>query len=321
MTLMKNQHSRNPLACVRREGEAPAEPRLARKTRLGGSLALPTCLSILVLTTCVGNLAAAPTAQRPRILLDVGIDQKLNAQVPPDLVFHDEMGRDVRLGDYFGKRPMILALVYYKCPMLCTMVLNDLTKAMNSMKMSCGEQFDILTVSFNPNETPSLAQDKKEQYVRAYRRPHAEEGWHFLTGPQASIESLTKTVGFRYAWDPKYQQYAHASGLIILTPEGKTARYFYGIDYAPSDLELSLAEASHGKATSVADQILLFCFHYDPTTGRYSLMITRLIQAGGVLTVLLLGCYVLLTLYLDKRRAAVAMAGASPGFKRQRKGK
>lgn len=254
---------------------------------------------------CLVLLAAGPAGQQPRILQDVGIDQKLNAQVPPNLVFHDEMGRDVRLGDYFGKRPMVLALVYYKCPMLCTMVLNDLTKAMNSMKMNCGEQFDILTVSFNPNETPSLAQEKKDQYIRAYRRPHAEEGWHFLTGPQASIDALTKTVGFRYAWDPKYQQYAHASGLIILTPQGKTARYFYGIDYAPSDLELSLAEASQGKETSVADQILLFCFHYDPSTGKYSLMVTRLIQVGGVLTLLILGSYMFWSFRRDRNRSAV----------------
>jgi len=260
---------------------------------------------LVVAAICLGTVAAAPLNQQPPILRDVGLDQKLNAQVPPDLLFHDEMGRDVRLGDYFGKRPLILALVYFKCPMLCTMVLNDLTKAMNSIKINCGEQFDILTVSFDPNETPILAQEKKEQYIRAYRRPHAEDGWHFLTGSQASIESLTRTVGFRYAWDPKYQQYAHASGLIILTPEGKTARYFYGIDYAPSDLELSLAEAAHGKETSVADRVLLFCFHYDPSTGRYSLMISRIIQAGGILTVLLLGAYMFWNFRRDRKRPAV----------------
>jgi protein SCO1/2 len=261
-------------------------------------------LALFLLALCLANIAAGPADQRPRILSDVGIDQKLDAQVPPGLAFHDEMGRDVRLGDYFGKRPMVLALVYYKCPMLCTMVLNDLTKAMNSMKMNCGEQFDILTISFDPNETPTLAQEKKDQYTRAYRRPHAKEGWHFLTGSQASITALTKTVGFRYAWDAKYQQYAHASGLIILTPEGKTARYFYGIDYAPSDLELSLAEASQGKETSVADQILLFCFHYDPSTGRYSLMVIRLIQVFGVLTVLVLGSYMLWNFRRDRKRPA-----------------
>lgn len=244
------------------------------------------CAGALAPHATAGPTPSLPPGQRPPILNDVGIDQHLDAQVPPGLVFRDEQGRDVRLGDYFGKRPIILALVYYDCPMLCTMVLNDLTRAMNSMKMNCGEQFDIITVSFNPRETPDLARAKKDQYVRAYRRPHAEEGWHFLTGDQASIDSLTKTVGFRYAWDPAAKQYAHASGLIVLSPEGKTTRYFYGIEYAPSDLELSLDEASHGKVTSVADQILLYCFHYDPTTGRYSLRILRAVQAGGVLTVL-----------------------------------
>jgi protein SCO1/2 len=266
---------------------------------------------LLVAALVLAPLPIASAAPGPSVLKDVGIDQKLDVQVPADLMFHDEDGRDVRLGDYFGKRPIVLALVYYKCPMLCTMVLNDLTKSMNSMKMNCGEQFDVLTVSFDPNETPTLAAEKKRQYIRAYRRPHAEEGWHFLTGSQASIESLTRTVGFRYAWDPKYQQYAHASGLILLTPEGKTSRYFYGIDYAPSDLELSLAEASHGKVTSVGDQILLFCFHYDPTTGRYSLMVSRLIAAGGVLTVLSLGSYMLLMFHRDRARHGTLVEGSA----------
>jgi protein SCO1 len=273
----------------------------------------PPCITWLLAGLCVLSLAAVkaslPPGQRPPILHDVGIDQHLDVQVPPGLVFRDELGQQVHLGDYFGKRPIVLALVYYKCPMLCTMVLNDLTRAMNSMKMNCGEQFDIITVSFNPRETPDLAKEKKDQYIRAYRRPHAEEGWHFLTGSQPSIDALTKTVGFRYAWDAASQQYAHASGLIILTPEGKTSRYFYGIDYAPSDLELSLAEASHGQVTSVADQILLYCFHYDPTTGRYSLRILRAVQAGGILTLLALAVGIVWMTYRHKARPA----GLGPG--------
>jgi protein SCO1/2 len=270
---------------------------------------LPAALAMLIVAVLANRSYGQSAQPNSPILKDIGIEQKLNVQIPPGLVFRDESGRDVRLGDYFGKRPTILALVYYKCPMLCTMVLNDVTRAMNSMRMNCGEQFDILTVSFDPRETPALAADKKRQYIRAYRRPHAEEGWHFLTGPQASIDELTRTVGFKYAWDPKYQQYAHASGIIILTPEGKTSRYFYGIDYAPSDLELSLAGASEGKSTSVADQILLFCFHYDPTTGRYSPMISRLIQIAGVMTVLLLGSYVLFSLHRDRSRRPVPSPG------------
>ena len=240
--------------------------------------------------------SAAAQSQQPQlpILRDVGIDQKLGVQVPADLSFRDETGRDVKLGDYFGKRPMILALVYYKCPGLCTMVLNDITRAMNSMRATCGKQFDILTISFDPHETPDLALEKKQQYLRAYQRASAKDGWHFLTGDAPAINRLTQTVGFRYAWDEKYKQYAHASGIIVLTPEGKTARYFYGIDYAPTDLELAIAEAGQGRTASVTDKVLLYCFHYDPSTGKYSLMVTRIVQAGGVITVLVVVGMILL---------------------------
>lgn len=266
-------------------------------------------IALLLMTGLLSSAGAWAQAQpRPSVLNDVGIDQKLSVQVDPDLVFRDESGRDVRLGEYFGRRPLILALVYYKCPMLCTMVLNDLARSMNSMRASCGEEFDVLTISFDPHETPELASEKKKQYLRAYQRTHAAEGWHFLTGPADSIDRVTKTVGFRYAWDAKYQQFAHASGLIVLTPHGKTSRYFFGIDYAPSDLQLSLDEASEGKATSVADQILMFCFHYDPSVGKYTLSILRLVQAAGVLTVLLLGGSLLVMLRREKKGAAARAA-------------
>lgn len=270
-------------------------------------------LPLMVLLVACGATAAA---QGVPILHDVGIDQKLGVQVPPDLPFHDEFGRDVTLGHYFGKRPMILALVYYKCPGLCTMVLNDITRAMNSMRSSCGDQFDILTVSFDPHETPDLAFEKKQQYLRAYLRPKASEGWHFLTGDQSAIAALTQVVGFRYAWDAKFNQYAHASGIIVLTPEGKTSRYFYGIDYAPNDVQLALAEAASGKAVSVTDRVLLYCFHYDPSTGKYSLMIVRVVQIGGIVTVLLLGTFLLMMFRADranKKPAAFPVGGNSPG--------
>jgi protein SCO1/2 len=251
-------------------------------------------------------LGAGPSqpVYTPPVLKDVGIEQKLGTQVPGNLVFTDEQGREVRLSDFYSKRPLILALVYYKCPMLCTMVLNDLARAMNSMRMSCGDDFDILTVSFDPHETPDLAIQKKQHYLLAYQRPHAAAGWHFLTGSQPMIQKLTDAAGFRYKWDPQYQQFAHASGIIILSPQGKITRYFFGIDYAPSDLELSLAEASGGKETSVADQILLYCFHYDPSTGRYSLMINRIVQAAGIATVLILGLGITLMLRRERRDAA-----------------
>jgi protein SCO1/2 len=249
--------------------------------------------------------APPPSAQAGGvpILRDVGIDQKLDAQVPADLTFRDEQGRAVRLADYFGQRPLVLALVYYKCPMLCTMVLNDLTRGMNGVtSMSAGEQFDVLAVSFDPNETPSLAAAKKEQYVRAYRRPRAEQGMHFLTGSPESIKALTQAVGFRYTWDAEHQVFAHASGIIILTPSGKVSRYFFGLDYQPQDLRLSLLEAAEQKISpSPTDRVLLYCFHYDPRTGRYGLIISRALRAGGVLTMLLLGGFVAYQIRRDRR--------------------
>jgi protein SCO1 len=245
---------------------------------------------ILALLVCIAVAARAQTANPP-ILNDVGIDQKLDAQVPSDLTFHDENGATVHLGEYYGKRPIVLTLVYFKCPMLCTMVLNDLNRVLGAMNMNVGEQFDILTVSFDPTETPELAAQKKHQYVRAYNRPHAQEGWHFLTGDAESIKKLTETVGFRYAWDEKWKQYAHASGIIVLTPSGKVSRYFYGVEYSARDLRLSLTEASEGKISAPAEQILLYCFHYDPATGKYSLIITRFVQLGALITMAGLGTF------------------------------
>ena len=243
----------------------------------------------VVLMTCA-RWARAQTTQ-PSILNDVGIDQKLDAQLPADLTFKDENGATVQLGQYFGKRPMILTLVYYKCPMLCTMVLNDLNRVMGAMPLNLGEQFDIVTVSFDPTETPDLAAKKKHQYVHSYGRPHAEEGWHFLTGDEASIKKLTDTVGFRYAWDPKWQQFAHASGIMVLTPEGKVSKYFYGVEYSALDLRLALTEAGKGKTGSLSEITLLYCFHYDPATGRYSLIVTRFVQLGAILTMATLGTF------------------------------
>lgn len=239
----------------------------------------------------------------PRILHDVGIDHHEGDSVPFDLTFYNETGQPVKLAQYFGKRPVILSLVYYKCPGLCTMVLNDLTRTLISLSASAGKQFEVLTISFDPRETPDLAASKKEQYLRAYRRPGADAGWHFLTGPQESISRLTAAVGFRYAWDPKFQQWAHTSGLVILTPDGRIARYFYGIDYAPNDLHLALLQAGEKKISpSTGDRILLYCFHYDPSTGKYGLAVMRLIQTGGILTLLLLGGSIFFTMRRDRLR-------------------
>jgi protein SCO1/2 len=251
-------------------------------------------LGMTVLLACallfVTSVSRAQTTQ-PSILNDVGIDQKLDAQVPADLTFKDENGATVQLSQYYGKRPIVLTLVYYKCPMLCTMVLNDLDRVLGAMQMNVGEQFDIVTVSFDPTETPELAAKKKHQYVRTYGRPHAEEGWHFLTGDQENISKLTQAVGFRYAWDDKWKQYAHASGIMLLTPDGKVSKYFYGVEYSARDLRLAVAEAGQGKISTPTETILLYCFHYDPATGKYSLIVTRFVQIGAILTMGAIGTF------------------------------
>ena len=267
---------------------------------------IPLALVLMLFALSLAGQVPAPIPTGPvggpPILRDVGIDQHEGDPIPFDAEFRDENGKDVRLAEYFGQKPVILALVYYRCPMLCTMVLNDLTRSMNSLPMTAGDQFTVLAVSFDPNETPELAAAKKQQYLRAYRRPHSEDGWHFLTGQQQSISRLTAAVGFRYAWDAKNQQWAHSSGLVILTPDGRISRYFYGIDYAPNDLRLALAEAGEKKISpSVSTRVLLYCFHYDPSTGKYGLAIMRLLQIGGVLTLMLLGGSVWLTVRRDRR--------------------
>jgi protein SCO1/2 len=244
-------------------------------------------------------LPALAQNERPALLRDVGIDQRLNEQVPLDLRFRDEAGRTVRLGDYFGRKPVILALVYYECPMLCTEVLNGLVGSLKVLSFDVGNQFTVVTVSFNPRETPALAAAKKAAYLGRYARPGAAGGWHFLTGEEPSIAALTRAVGFHYTYDPKTNQYAHAAGIMVLTPQGKISRYFYGIEYAPRDLRLGLVEASANKIGSPIDQLLLFCYHYDPAIGKYSAIVMNFVRLGGVITMLALGTLILVLLRRD----------------------
>lgn len=258
-------------------------------------------LFILLLVFTAGfMLKAANLPQSSGPLGEVGIEQKLNSQIPLDLEFSDETGKTVQLSTYFGKRPVILALVYYECPMLCTLSLNGLMETMKAMAFVPGNQYQVLAVSFNPTETPGLAASKKATYLTALNRPGGEEGWRFLTGSQQSITKLTQAVGFRYRWDAANSQFVHATGIIVLTPDGKISRYIYGIDFPERDLRLALVEASSKKIGSRTDQVLLYCYHYDPVSGRYSLAINRILQVAAVGTVICLGLLVWMMLRRER---------------------
>ena len=241
---------------------------------------------------------------RPSVLLNVGIDQRLGEHLPLDAKFRDETGKEVALSEYFGpgKRPVLLALVYYDCPMLCNQVLNGLTGAITALKFDVGKEFDVLAVSFDPRETPEMAAAKKKYYVQRYRRPGTDAGWHFLTGTPESIKAITEAVGFRYVWDDKTNQFAHGSAVQLITPEGKIAQYYYGIEYSPKDMRLGMIEASKEKIGTVVDQIILFCYHYDPATGKYGAVAMNFLRLGGILTMLVLGTFMFVSFRKDAKQ-------------------
>jgi protein SCO1 len=221
----------------------------------------------------------------PGVLAAVAFEQRLNEPVPLHLAFRDEVGNTVQLGDYLGQKPVILTLNYYECPMLCPLVLEGLLRSLRALSFMIGEQFDVVTVSIDPGETAALAATTKARYIRDYGRPKVAAGWHFLTGDEASIQRLAQAVGFRYAYDAGKNQYAHAAGIMVLTPQGSISRYLYGIDFSPRDLRLALVEAAANMIGSPVDQLLLFCYQYDPATGRYSLVVRRALQLAGLATV------------------------------------
>jgi protein SCO1/2 len=223
--------------------------------------------------------------------------------LPLDLIFSDEAGQAKPLRQNFGEKPAILSFVYYECPMLCTQVLNGQLESLKTLSFDVGKQFHVITVSFDPGETPALAAAKKEIYLKQYSRAGAEAGWHFLTGDTAAIRRLTQAVGFRYQYDPATDQFAHASGIMVITPQGKIARYFYGIEYSPRDLRLALVEASENKIGSPVDQLLLYCFHYDPALGKYGLVIMNVLRLAGIATVLALGTFMLVMFRRDRKAA------------------
>jgi len=229
-----------------------------------------------------------PANQTPEILKGIGVEQRLDAPLPLDIPVRDEAGRPARLGDFFGKRPVVFAFVYYNCPMLCTQVLNGLVASLNVMSLDAGEDFDVVAVSFDARDTPAMASAKKAAYLPRYKRPNSADGWHFLTADAASIERLTKAAGFHFRYDEKLDQFAHASAIMVATPDGRLARYFYGIDYAPRDLRLGIVEASAGRIGTPVDQILLYCFHYDPSSGKYGWVVVRMIRLAAAATLAVL---------------------------------
>lgn len=240
-------------------------------------------------------------SDRPSPLKNVGIDQKLNAQLPLATQFRDESGRTVKLGDYFGKKPVVLALVYYTCPMLCTQILNGMERALKVLSFDPGKEFEVVTVSFDARETPGMAAAKKAAYLKDYGRPETANGWHFLTGDPGAIKRLTEAVGFRYVFDVHTDQFAHASAIYVVTPEGKMSRYFYGIEYSAKDIRFGLIEAAKSRIGNPVDQILLFCYHYDASTGKYTPIAMNFLRLAGGATVLILGGFVFIMLRRDVR--------------------
>jgi protein SCO1/2 len=269
-------------------------------------------VSIAVL--CVVSLAAisAPTraqqSNTPAILREVDISQRLNEQIPPGLVFRDENGNAVHLGDYFGKKPIVLSLVYFECPALCTEVLNGELRTMRVLSLDLGKDYEAVTVSFEPKDTPALAKAKRDVYAGQYGRPGSAQSWHFLTGDQHSIDALTQAAGFHYAYDSASRQYAHAAAILVLTPEGRISRYFYGVQYSARDLRLGLVEASEGKIGTLTDHAMLYCYQYDPTTGKYGFIVMNAVRGAGALTVLALGIFMFVMFRRERKHGLLPPA-------------
>ncbi|MBV9644293.1 MAG: SCO family protein [Verrucomicrobia bacterium] len=253
---------------------------------------------------CFLAVLSSAVAQNPQAELTAkaGLNQQLNAQVPLNLPFRDEHGTAVRLGNYFGLNPLVLVLAYYQCPNLCTLVLNALLQTAQDLQFDVGKQYQILIVSIDPHESPALAAAKKQIYIQRYGRPGTEDGWHFLTGDEAAVRQLAQSIGYRFVYDPQTRQFAHPSVITVLTPVGKVSRYFAGIEYPPNEVRLALVEASNSHIGSLTDQLFLLCFHYNPTSGKYGLVVTRVIQFGGLSTVLVLGT--LITLMIRRESSA-----------------
>jgi protein SCO1 len=279
--------------------------------------ALTTAAAILIATPAAAQMTGTPTPgylsapgvdsqSMPKALREIGFDQNIDQQLPLDAQFLDEDGRTVTLGSYYGKRPVLLAFVYYTCPMLCTQVMNAMTATISVLSLDAGKDFDLVLVSIDPRETPAQAAAKKQEFLHRYKREGAASGWHFLTGSEPEIQRVAKAAGFRYAWDEQTQQYAHPTGIIVTTTDGRLARYLFGIEYGPRDLKLALVDASEGKVGSFVDQLLLYCYHYDPMTGRYGIYVMRTLRVAGVATVLLIGTFIVVMVRREKSQQTSA---------------
>jgi len=276
------------------------------------TMAVAAIVSPLAQSMVPGAIAPGKPAMAPLpILKEVRIDQKLDEQIPLNLPFVNEAGQDVTLSQYFGNRPVVLALVYYECPMLCTQVLNGLFSSMEPLKLDAGRDFELVVVSFDPGETPAMAQAKRTSYMKHYQRMTAEAGTHFLTGRQESIDQLADAVGFRYAYDEAIDQYAHPAAVTILTADGRVSKYLYGVEFAPMDFRFAVVSAGEGQIGTLTDQALLYCFHYDPATGKYSLAIMTFVRLGGLLTLVGLGAFLFVHLRRERRQDSAVASTAT----------
>jgi len=266
-----------------------------------------TSVALLLFLVCAFGAAGQDFLSGKGPAKGLEIEQKLDTKLPLDLMFRDETGAQVRLGDYFQKgRPVVITLVYFSCPMLCNVVLDGLTASIADIKMEPGKDYELLTISFDHRDTPALAAEKKKLYSRRYGRKGADEGWHFLTTDEPTVRKITAALGFHYAWDPKAQQFAHGTMRAVITPDGRVSRYLFGIDNPARDLRLAIVDASGGKIGTPADQLLLLCYHYDPATGTYSRYAMNVVRAGAAATVVALAGFI----FFLSRRPSDAETGA-----------
>src|ERR1700689_2324515 len=301
-------------------GQPEKENAVPRNSSFANSVAAATLLLMFAVAPLFGQggrgpmngggIMSQPVNQRPPGLQFVGIDQHLNADVPVDLQFRDELGNPVKLADYFGHgRPVILNLGYYQCPMLCSELLQGLVGSMKALTFDLGKDYEVVTVSFDPRETTEMAAAKKRDIMKRYGRANTEQGWHFLTGNADQINALTKSVGFQYQFDPKTKQYAHAAAIVMLTPDRRVSGYFYGIEFPPKDLRLGLVQASQNRIGNIGDQILLYCYHYDPRTGKYGAVISNILKLAGLSTMLILGTFMFVMFRADRRSNRLSNSG------------